>query len=542
MTEETDNAKVPWYKNSVVYQIYPWSFKDTNGDGVGDLKGIIEKLDYLNDGTPTSLGVGAIWLSPIYPSPMRDYGYDISDYYGIDPRFGTMEDFELLVSEAHKRNIRIIMDYVSSHTSSDHPWFLEACSSRDNAKRNWYVWKDPKPDGSVPNNWLSIFGGPAWTFNAHTGQYYLHQFLKEQPDLNWRNPEVREEMKRVMDFWLTKGVDGFRVDAISHFIKDSEFRDNPVNERFIEGKDSPYHRLLPKYSADQPELREVVELLVDTLQNHEEKFMVSESSLRGEEFINAYRYSHTKLHAPFNFSLMQIRWSAVSFRKFVDNFESMLGIDEVPTYVLGNHDQPRIASRFDEARAHTLAMLLLTLRGMPFIYYGEELGLKSITIPLDKRRDIFSIEDHARSTGRDPARTPMQWDASKYAGFSSAEPWLPVSRDYKIRNIETQSGDPKSMLNFYRDLIHFRNGSKILLHGSYRSIHTNSKNVYSYLRQYGQKTLLIMLNFSNDIIIEPIHTSTTIEVMCTTYMDKPSGQIIDSEITLRPYEGYVLKI
>lgn len=541
--------KKPWFKRSVVYQIYPWSFKDTNNDGVGDLQGIIEKLDYLNDGTSKSLGVGAIWLSPIYKSPMRDYGYDISDYYNIDSRFGTLEDFDELVRECRKRDIKIIMDYVTSHTSSEHPWFTESRSSKDSPKRDWYIWRDPKPDGSPPNNWLSIFGGPAWTFDEFTGQYYLHHFLKEQPDLNWRNEEVREEMKRILNFWMTRGVDGFRVDAISHFIEDSEFRDNPLNEKFVEGKHSPFMKYVPKYSMDQPELREVVELLCDTLNNHEEKFMVSEMSAGGKNFFDSYRYSPTKLHAPFNFSLIHMKWRASSYRRFIDNFERLLDKDEIPTYVLGNHDQPRVASRLDRLRARTSAMLLLTMRGLPFIYYGEELGLKNVKIPENKLKDklnlqgeMFASDLKSAHISRDRARTPMLWNSGKYAGFSFADPWLPLSRGYKTKNVEAQTTDEKSMLNLHRKLIHFRNKSTALVDGAYESVIGQSKKLYIYKRESSDEKLLVMLNFSNETVTEPLSENNKYKIICSTYMDERGEGSIKDEITLRPYEGYLLQL
>jgi alpha-glucosidase len=544
MPEGKDSGKKPWYKQSVVYQIYPWSFKDTNNDGVGDLRGIIEKLDYLNDGTPQSLGIGAIWLSPIYKSPMKDYGYDISDYYDIDPRFGTMQDFDELVQECRNRNIKIIMDYVTSHTSSEHPWFTQSRSSHDNPKRDWYIWRDPKPDGSPPNNWLSVFGGSAWTLDEFTGQYYLHHFLHEQPDLNWRNPEVREEMKRILDFWMQRGVDGFRVDAISHFIEDSEFRDNPINEEYIEGKHIPYMKYVPKYSVDQPELREVVQLLCDTLNNHEEKFMISETSLRGNDFFEAYRYSSTKLHAPFNFSLIHMKWRASSYRRFIDNFERLLTKDEIPTYVLGNHDQPRIASRLDKLRARTSAMLLLTLRGLPFIYYGEELGLKNVKIPDHKMKDRFVVQSLAAAGAgqtRDPSRTPMPWSSEKNAGFSYVDPWLPLARTYRKHNVEAQMKDQKSMLGLHRKLIHFRNSSQALVEGIYQSISTVSKKLYVYKRETENEKLLIMLNFSKETIHEPLPEDSTYELVCSTYMDYKEGEKMTAQISIRPYEGFLLK-
>ncbi len=539
----SSSKKIPWYKKSVIYQIYPWSFKDSNNDGIGDLQGIIDKLDYLNDGTPNSLGVGAIWLSPIYKSPMKDYGYDISDYYDVDPRFGTLETFDTLAEEAHKRGIRIIMDFVTSHTSSEHPWFTESRSSRTNPKRDWYVWRDPKPDGTPPNNWISVFGGPAWTFDEFTGQYYLHHFFKDQPDLNWRNPEVREETKRILDFWMRRGVDGFRVDAISHFFEDSEFRDNPLNEHYVEGRDHPYNKFVHTYSKDQPEMKDVIELLCDTLDNYEEKFVVSEAHLGIEDMINVYKYSERKIHAPFNFNLINMKWNAQEYRKFIDTFDKLLDPDEMPTYVLGNHDQPRLASRLDVLRARTSAMLLLTVKGMPFIYYGEELGLKSVKIPENKMKDRVSIQTSQVMNTRDPARTPMQWSAEKYSGFSYVEPWLPLSRNYRSKNVEGQSNDPHSMLQLYRTLIQYRNNSDALLYGTYTSLDTRSKKIFAYVREHNGKKLLIVLNYSKDIIEESFDGVDDAKIICTTYMDKPGEEIVNAKaLVLRPFEGILLSI
>lgn len=332
----------PWYEHAIIYQIYPLSFKDSNGDGTGDLQGIISKLGYLE-----SLGVNGIWITPIYPSPMKDHGYDVSNYYDIDARFGDMQIFEKLVSEAHAKNIKIIMDMVTNHTSSEHPWFIESKSSKDNPKRDWYVWHDGASGGGMPNNWLAVSGGPAWTYDEKSSQYYLHQFLSDQPDLNWRNPEVKAAMKKVMEFWIEKGVDGFRMDAISHMIEDSQFRNEPTAVIKAGFKYTMYDTLSHIYSKDQPELKEMIAMFSEIAHNHQDVFIVSETYLPPEGLLEFYRACPYHNHAPFNFNLIPLPWRADSYRASVDVYEKALEPEDVRPYALGNHDVPRLASASD---------------------------------------------------------------------------------------------------------------------------------------------------------------------------------------------------
>lgn len=529
---------LPWYRKNVIYQIYPWSFKDSNGDGVGDLRGIIEKLDYLNDG-PDSLNVGAIWLSPVYPSPMKDFGYDISDYCNIDSRFGSLEDFDELVEKAHARDVRIIMDLVTNHTSIEHPWFKESRSSRKNPKRDWYIWHDPKPDGSPPNNWISVSGGPMWTLDETTNQYYLHNFLPCQPDLNWRNKEVQEEMKRVIEFWIKRGVDGFRVDAASHFMEDTEFRDDPINLHYIKGKNSPYDQFLHTFSTNQPGIKEVIGLMCNIADQNKDVFIVSEAYLSLEDMAKFYRFCETPVHAPFNFSLLHLPWRAKEIREAIDAYDKTLEPQDIPTYVLGNHDNSRVASRRGIAQARASAVLLLTLRGTPFIYYGEELGMQDVGIPKKQLKDGF-IETSDGVFSRDPERTPMQWDSSKHAGFTSGEPWLPLSKDYETLNVEHQATDRHSMLNLYKTIIKFRNTSNALLHGTYRSIDTKSPDVYGFIRESSTEKLLILINFSNDIVTEPFNFVLG-KMIVSTYMDHMNLPVAQ-EITLRAHEACIISL
>lgn len=529
-----------WSRNAVMYQIYPWSFKDSNGDGIGDLKGIVEKLDYLNDGTPDSLGIGAIWLSPIYESPMMDFGYDISDYCDIDSRFGDLATFDTLVEEAHKRGIKIVMDFVLNHTSSVHPWFLESSASRENPRRDWYIWQDPKPDGSPPNNWLGVFGGSAWTYDEKTKQYYLHSFLPDQPDLNWRNPEVQKAMFDILRFWMKRGVNGFRSDAIHHLMKDEKFRDEPENPAYRPEKDDPHNSLLHLYTKGHPDLPGMIEKICMVLDEYEDIFMISETYVGIEEMKIYYRASRTNLHAPFNFNLLQLPLEARSYRAFIDAYDASLGPHDLPNYVLGNHDRPRLATRIGRDRARVAAMLLLTLRGLPTMYYGEEIGMRDVPIPAEKIHDPF--ERRVPGLGRDPERTPMQWDRSPHAGFSAADPWLPTADDYHTYNVETENKDPHSLLALYRRLIHYRNNSLALRQGAYHSLDTGQAPVFAYIREMENESLLILLNFSDQnqsVLLEAGKG----ELICDTSLKRNVGEIIQfSECILRPYEGILLKL
>lgn len=534
--KKNSSIDTTWTRRSVVYQIYPRSFKDTNGDGVGDLEGIIEKLDYLNDGTENSLGIRAIWISPIYKSPMADFGYDISDYYTIDPVFGDLETFNRLVKEAHKRDIRVIMDFVANHTSIKHPWFKESRSSKHNPKRDWYIWKDPKPDGSAPNNWLSVLGGSTWTLDEKTQQYYMHSFLLEQPDLNWRNEKVKDAMEKIIEFWLHKGVDGFRSDATYHMIKDNQFRDEPPNPKYVPGRDDPYNALLHIYSQNQPETLDTVNGMCQLLGLHKDKYIISEAYLDIPEMSKLYRACNNGLHAPFNFNLISLPWSAKSYRLHIDQFEKALTKNDWPNYVLGNHDRPRVATRIGNKRARLAAMLLLTLRGMPFIYYGDELGMENVTIPPEKQKDLVKN----RFLSRDGERTPMQWDSRQFAGFSDVEPWLPISDSYKEVNIEKQRKDPLSMFNLYRRLIQYRNRNPVLQQGSYRSFDPGDSHIFAFVREYEGVQIFVILNFSRNKegISIPFKKA---RVIIDTYNQKDGQTINGNHCILDSYQGYIVQ-
>jgi alpha-glucosidase len=476
----------PWWKSAILYQVYPRSFQDSDGDGIGDLRGITARLPYLAE-----FGVDALWLSPVFASPMADFGYDISDYTAIDPLFGSMADFDALLHAAHAHGLKVLLDFVPNHTSDQHSWFAESRASRTNAKRDWYIWRDGAPGGGPPNNWLSEFGGPAWDYDELSGQYYYHAFLSAQPDLNWRNRQVRAAMHDVMRFWLGRGVDGFRVDVIWHLIKDDQFRDNPPNPDFRAG-DPPHRRQLPLYSADRPEVHEVIRELRGVIDEFAARLLIGEIYLPLDRLVTYYGSELGEVHLPFNFSLLETPWNARAVAALIGRYEALLPADACPNWVLGNHDRPRVASRIGEAQARIAAMLLLTLRGTPTLYYGDEIGLPQVSVPADRIRDPFGR--NVPGLGRDGCRTPMQWDASPGAGFSSAPPWLPLSEDAASRNLASQSGDPGSLYNLYRRLIGLRRQFPALATGHYRPIPADD-DVLAYIREQGSERFLVALNF-----------------------------------------------
>ena len=492
-----------WLHDSVIYQIYPRSFRDANNDGVGDLSGIIDKLDYLN-GRPDSLGITAIWLSPFYTSPMKDFGYDITDFCNVDPLFGGLNDFNRLVSEAHRRGIRVLIDFVPNHTSNEHPWFVGSRSSKSDLKRNWYVWRDPKQDGSPPNNWLSAFGGSAWELDQTTKQYYLHSFLTHQPDLNWDNLEVREAMHGVLRFWLNLGIDGFRVDAAYCISKDPEFRDDPLNRMYRPDRgDDPHRALVHRYSQHGPQLFNYLEGLAEVLKSYQDKFMIIEAypddPLTADQYYTKfYQLVDPSVGAPLNFEAFFTDWRAVDFENFITKFQNAMHPSYVPVYCFGNHDHSRIASRIGEAEARTAAVLLLTLPGMPVIYYGDELGMRDGSIRNDQVVDPFGRNRSQFDFGRDPERTPFPWNNGFQAGFTTASSsWLPVNKDYYEKNVISELADRSSSLQLYRSLLEFRLQSEALRYGEYRPLHIDNNDVFGYVRSTKDQEVTVLLNFSN---------------------------------------------
>ncbi len=524
-----------WWQKDIIYQVYPRSFKDSTGNGIGDLPGIIEKADYFK-----WLGVKAVWLSPVYPSPMKDFGYDISDYRAIHPTLGTMENLDHLLHELHKREIKLIMDLVPNHTSDAHEWFMEARKSKDNPKRDWYIWADPSDDGGPPNNWRSEFGGSAWELDSHTGQYYCHSFLKEQPDLNWYNPEVREAMWDVMRFWLKKGVDGFRVDVLWYLIKDKLLRNNPPNPEWHEGM--PDHdKLIAAFSNDQPEVHDVVEEMRRVVDEFTDRLIIGEIYLPVDKLVMYYgKEPNAGVHLPFNFHLVSTEWDAQQINQLVSTYEGALPAEGWPNWVLGNHDKARIKARIGKDQLFNAALLLLTLRGTPTMYYGDEIGMEDVEIPSEKIQDPREFREPGIGVGRDPQRTPMQWDGSKNAGFSNDEPWLPVGSDYQTNNVKNLSDKPHELLLFYRKLIALRQKEPALHGGSYHPVGVKDQ-LMCYKRQYKETAFIIALNMGNTDISfthsNPIHG--VVEIASN---HKRVGEKIKSPLHVKGNEGLLIRI
>jgi alpha-glucosidase len=572
-----------WWQTGVIYQIYPRSFQDTNGDGVGDLPGITARLDYL-----AGLGIDAIWISPFYPSPMKDFGYDVADYTGVDPLFGTMEDFDALLREAHARGLRVILDFVPNHSSDEHPWFVESRGSATSSKRDWYLWHKPLPPGDdwkparerLPNNWMSHFGGPAWEWDERTEQFYLHSFLKEQPDLNWRNTEVREAIYGAMRFWLEKGVDGFRMDVLWLLIKDAEFRSNPPNPEYHGGMHD-FASTLPVYNSNRPETQEVVAemrglmdgygaTLPESAQASEasstlemksarsHRVLIGEIYLPLQELVKYYGMPVQRgpaqlpgpetqelngANLPFNFHLIQTEWKASAIAQIIRHYEELLPPGGWPNYVLGNHDQPRLASRVGAKQARAAAMLLLTLRGTPTLYYGDELGMQDVAISPAQVKDPAEKNEPGKGRGRDPERAPMLWVSAPNAGFTTPEatPWLPIEQDWEMKNAAAQRRDAKSMLTLYRGLLTLRRRHDTLHAGAIAEVQADG-NVLRYIRRGlpdGESTdFQVLLNLGSEMATARCAPGT---VVLTTMLDG-TGARVEAEVTIEAGEGLLIAL
>ena len=530
---------VSWKEVNALYQIYPRSFMDSNGDGVGDLRGIIERLDYIK-GTYESLGVDAIWLSPFFTSPMKDHGYDVSDYRDVDPLFGTLADFRELLAKAHERDVRVMIDFVPNHSSDQHEWFREALQSRDNSKRAYYVWRDPAPGGGPPNNWLSMFGGSAWEYDEASGQYYLHSFLKEQPDLNWDNPVLRNEMKDILRYWMEMGVDGFRADAVWCLSKDPEFRDNPRDPEYT-GDPNSFGAFIHTYSKQGLNLFAYLSELTQTVDEFEDRRIVFEyyaDSKFGsvyEQFRPFYTEIDNTVGLPFNFEGIHQNWSADSFGEFLRNFQEIMEPGDTPIYCFGNHDQTRIASRYGEAQARLIALMELTLPGLPTIYNGDEIGMVDGEVLPHQIQDPSTSDEMG---GRDPQRTPMQWDAGSGAGFTTGSPWLPVASSYTERNVEQQIHDDDSFLTLYATLLYLRRVDTVLIDGSFDLVDIVN-NMLVYQRSGDDRTYLIVLNFSDaesDALV-PYG-----DILFMTNKQDVIEYREDGYIRMRPHSGVLVKL
>lgn len=527
-----------WWKTGVIYQIYPKSFKDSNGDGTGDLKGIISKLDYLNDGTKKSLGIDAIWLSPFYKSPQYDSGYDISDFRAVDHIFGTLEDFQKLAKEANKRGIKIILDFVGNHSSDEHPWFIESKSSRTNPKADWYYWKDPKPDGSPPNNWYSVFGGSTWKYVEERKQYYFHEFSDRQPDLNWRNPDVKNAMLDVLRFWISKGANGFRFDAVANLMKNKDFKD----EKILNKADPKFQNQKHNYEKNNPDEHPLLEEIHKVLKSEGEDILaIGEVCDAGKDWVKYYGTKKSReLDMPYYFDLLNVEWNSNSIKKIIEKQEKITNGIGWPNYVLSNHDSPRIASKFGKRNARAAALLLLTLRGTPTIYFGDELGLENTNVPVEKWTDPQVKKDPSNFC-RDFSRTPMQWNNSKNAGFSSAAEnklWLPVAQNFRSYNVEKLENEPRSILNLYKNLLWFRKKNPLLNQGKYQTLELRPSEVFGFKRYNSTDSFTTVINPTDQELIVELGDMGG-EVVLSSGLDRDGK--IGSKFLIRANEGILIR-
>ncbi len=552
----TDDLK--WWQETIAYEIYVRSFKDSDGDGQGDLNGIISELDHLKD-----LGVGAIWLTPCYVSPQADNGYDIADYYNIDPAYGTMEDMDRLILEADKRNIRIVMDLVFNHTSDQNTWFKESASGKDNEKSDWYIWADPKEDGSAPNNWRGIFGGSAWEYNEQRDQYYLHTFLAQQPDLNWENPDVRKALTDVANFWIDKGVGGFRLDAITYIKKPAGF---PDGEPDAGDNMVSIHTMTANTDGILDYLRE----FKDATQKDTDIFVVGEANGVSSDDLPKWVGKNGVLDMVFEFGFMDIdlpnesnwcetrKWTLPEFKAFFTASEAMTSTSDIDGWypiALENHDSPRSINHFlpegaDRVKGgKALGTLLLTMRGTPFIMEGEELGLVNIALPIiddyndisTKNHYLFCIEEGYSAKdalaavhrfSRDNSRTPMQWDSTENAGFTTGKPWLPVSDDHETVNVRSEAADPDSVLNWYTSLAKLRNKHRELIDGSYEELMHENEQIFAYTRENSDARAVVLINFSTEPASYDASIVENAELILSTNSDSAKGMLAPLEAVI----------
>ena len=531
-----------WWQHAVFYEIYPRSYAHSNNDGIGDLKGISSKLDYLKQ-----LGVDAVWLTPCFPSPQVDFGYDVSDYQDIDPMYGTLADFDRMASEGKARDIRIILDFVMNHTSDKHKWFLDSKSSRTSNYRDWYMWRDGKGPKRPPNNWLSTFGGPAWKFDGKTGQWYYHFFYPQQPDLNWRNAAVEKAMFDVTTWWYNRGVAGFRLDAVDTLFEDPELRDNPV----LAGRNrygDP--NMENKYNTKLPELHDVLRDLRKVADEHG-AVLIGETWTSDISELKKYYGEHSnELQMPMDLMFATVnKVSAPEFRRQIGAVDAAGGW---PVYVISNHDIPRSYVRYgdgqhNDAIAKLMAGLYLTLRGTPIMYYGEEIGMEN-NDPKSKKdvKDPIGKLGWPQEKGRDGERTPMQWDDTAHAGFSRKKPWLPVPPSFKTHNVASELKDPNSILSFYKQVLALRHTNHALLEGEYIALNENDPNVLSYLRKYKDETVLVALNMSSaaqkvSFDLSPQGLSGAKATTLVTSMTQ-SPQATLSDLSLEPFGVFIASI
>ena len=525
-------GKEPWWKGAVIYQIYPRSFADSNGDGVGDLPGITAHLEHV-----ASLGVDGIWLSPFFTSPMKDFGYDIADYRDVDPIFGTLADFDALLARAHELGLKVIIDQVYSHTSDQHAWFKESRSSRDNPKADWYVWADAKPDGTPPNNWLSVFHGPCWTWDTRRGQYYLHNFLSSQPNLHVHNPEVQEALLETARFWLDRGVDGFRLDAINFSMHDPALTDNPpVPKGFGRGV-LPFDFQHHFHNQSHPGIPKFLERVRKLMDSYGDRFTVAEvGGEQANEEMRLYTRGGARLHSAYGFNFLYSKEVTTALIRETIDMWPQVADEGWPSWAFSNHDAPRAVSRWLNGRdrdafARQAMLLLLALRGNIFLYQGEELGLPQANVPFERLQDPEAIANWPESQGRDGARTPMAWQAGKpQAGFSSAEPWLPVDPAHMPLAVDRQEADAGSVLHYTRHLIGFRKEHPALRYGSIQPVEA-AEPILAFERSYGGERLLCVFNLGLSALDWTLPEGWTI-------VEAVGG---GSETALPPHSGYIAR-
>jgi alpha-glucosidase len=514
----------------VVYELCVPSFQDSNSDGLGDLNGISARLDYLH-----WLGVTALWLTPFYRTDFFDFGYDVIDHSSVDQRFGDMSDFDQLLGKAHQLGMKILIDFVPNHTSAKHAWFVDSRSSRSSVRRDWYIWRDARPGSDLPNNWTTQYETSAWAWDATTGQFYFHSFHENQPDLNWTNPDVQRAMASVLRFWLDRGVDGFRIDAMVHLAKDPQWRDNPP----APGKavaDWPTWPMAPAYTQDQAGLLPLLEMLCGVINEYPGRMIIGENHLSPGRLPSYYNVGLTH---PINPQFLDIEWEPSAIRRAIDTYEGLLDVKNWPNWVFCSHDNARVATRLGESRTRSAAMLHLTLRGTPIIYYGEELGLLNAPIAREQEMDPLGRLMPGKGLGRDAQRAPLPWDDTLNCGFSDAQPWLPMPGRYRELGVQSQRADIKSLLHLYRKLLHFRASETALQFGDYLP-DVLTDQVFAYIRQDSQSRFLVAINFSSSIAMlrsKAAHGA----VVLSTELDR-TGERATGDITLRPDEGILMRI
>ncbi len=527
-----------WWRRGVMYEVYVRSFADADGDGVGDLAGIRDRLHYLD-----WLGIDGIWITPIYPSPMADFGYDVADYTGVDPLFGSLADVDRLIEDLHRRGMHLILDFVPNHTSDRHPWFVDARSSREAEHRDWYIWRDPRPDGSPPNNWQSVFGGDAWEWDEPTGQYYFHSFLKEQPDLDWTNPAVRAAMTDAMRYWFERGVDGLRLDVVHLLSKRNELRQvhagEEIDRRVGADPERSARARRRQLWGDGPQIHEIMRLLRRTADEFDAKVLVGEIWLPPKRLVAYYGEELTGLHLPFNFQLINLAWDPHRVHQAVVRYETLLPDGAWPNWVLGNHDVSRVASRLGAAQARVAAMLLLTLRGTPTLYYGDEIGMSDVELPPSAQRDPQGLREAGMS--RDMARTPMRWQPGPTAGFTSGQPWLPVGPAVGEINVEAERDDPDSVLSLHRRLLDLRRRERALHSGAWQDL-GRAGSALAYLRTDGERRYLIALNLAGGPASLPAATLDMRGRIEVATSHQREGERFEPDAALAGDEGLVVRL